>query len=644
MDNNRQEDNTSFLTKNGIDLTLKAANGELNPVYNRDEEIKKLEEILLKKNKNNPLIIGEPGVGKTAIVEGLAQKIYEKNVSDKLLNKRIIQLDLTTVVAGTLYRGQFEDRIKNIIAEVKADKNIILFIDEIHTMLSAGSSEDGLNTANSFKPALSRGEITLIGATTIKEFRKTIEKDGALNRRFEKVMVEEPSKEETRQIIESIKPIYENFHNVVYSQEAIDNCIELSDRYLNDKNFPDKAIDLLDKSATNVIINKDLKEIQDKIASLVQEKNNAVRKQDFLLAASLYEEQKKLMDDLIIKKEENVNSEKRIISKEDVCRVVSEITSIPIDNLSQNKNDKILNIDKNVRKIVIGQDKAIDKIIKTLQRSQLGLRDIKKPIGTFLFVGQSGVGKTYLSKVLAKEMYNNDKSYIKIDMSEYSEKINISRLIGSAPGYVGYDDAGVLTEKVKRHPYSCVVFDEIEKAHPYVLNLLLQIMDDGCLTNNYGEKIDFKNTIIILTSNLGTSMITDNHAIGYGSTDNTKDSTYLKEIKKKLSVEFLNRLDDIIIFNELNKEDIKNIIKIEMDDLQAKLNKIGYSYELSDELLDTISDKEYNTKYGAREIKRYIQSNIEDALCEYIINNNPPKDSILIIDNDKDKYTISIKE
>lgn len=644
MDNNRQEDNTSFLTKNGIDLTLKAANGELNPVYNRDEEIKKLEEILLKKNKNNPLIIGEPGVGKTAIVEGLAQKIYEKNVSDKLLNKRIIQLDLTTVVAGTLYRGQFEDRIKNIIAEVKADKNIILFIDEIHTMLSAGSSEDGLNTANSFKPALSRGEITLIGATTIKEFRKTIEKDGALNRRFEKVMVEEPSKEETRQIIESIKPIYENFHNVVYSQEAIDNCIELSDRYLNDKNFPDKAIDLLDKSATNVIINKDLKEIQDKIASLVQEKNNAVRKQDFLLAASLYEEQKKLMDDLIIKKEENVNSEKRIISKEDVCRVVSEITGIPIDNLSQNKNDKILNIDKNVRKIVIGQDKAIDKIIKTLQRSQLGLRDIKKPIGTFLFVGQSGVGKTYLSKVLAKEMYNNDKSYIKIDMSEYSEKINISRLIGSAPGYVGYDDAGVLTEKVKRHPYSCVVFDEIEKAHPDVLNLLLQIMDDGCLTNNYGEKIDFKNTIIILTSNLGTSMITDNHAIGYGSTDNTKDSTYLKEIKKKLSVEFLNRLDDIIIFNELNKEDIKNIIKIEMDDLQAKLNKIGYSYELSDELLDTISDKEYNTKYGAREIKRYIQSNIEDALCEYIINNNPPKDSILIIDNDKDKYTISIKE
>src|SRR5574344_585295 len=628
----REQTNTkSFLEENGIDLTYLASIGKLAPVFGREKEIKKLEQILCKKNKNNPLIIGEPGVGKTAIVEGLAIKMNEMSVCKQLLDKRLIQLDLTTLVAGTTFRGQMEERIKSIIQEIKEKKNIILFIDEVHTILSAGSTQDGLNTGNSFKPALSRGEITLIGATTIKEYKKTIEKDGALNRRFDKVMVEEPSDEQTLDIVKKAAINYEKYHGVKYTDKALEYSVTLSKRYITDKNFPDKALDVIDKAASNVDIPQDIKKIQARLSNIINQKENAVKEQRYLDANKLYKEQVDVKKLLVNKFK--TNNTKRIITEDDVCLIISDITGIPLEDVSMTETDKISNLDKILSKQIIGQKDAIDKITKTIQRSRVGLRDINKPIGSFLFLGGSGVGKTELTKVLSKELYDNDKCYIKMDMSEYIEKINVSRLIGSAPGYVGYEDGGLLTEKVKRHPYSCVVFDEIEKADKEVVNLLLQILDEGVLTDSFGERIDFRNTIIILTSNIGTQKVNNHMSIGFNDnkieTNNKADKDlYLKEIRNELSTELLNRLDEIVVFNALTKNNIKDIIKIELDKLRERLSMIGYGLRMSPKNINVIIDNEFNEEYGARDIKRYIRTNIEDVISKFIIVNKPEKNTI----------------
>jgi ATP-dependent Clp protease ATP-binding subunit ClpC len=642
----------SILEKFSIDLTKMAENGELDPVIGREDEIKRISTILSRRRKNNPILIGEPGVGKTAIAEGLATKIINKKVPRTLCNKRILSLDLSSLVAGTKYRGQFEERMKIIIDEIEKDKSIIIFVDEIHTIVGAGNSSGSLDASNMLKPALARGTIQCIGATTLDEYRKSIEKDGALERRFQKVIVDQPTIEETLEIINQLKVKYEDYHLVNYTPEAIKSCVKLSERYLTDRFFPDKAIDVMDEAGSKVHINninvpKEILDIEKEIDKINIQKNKHIEKQEFEEAANMRDNERKLKEKLQYVKEEweNGNDINRLdVTEDDISEAISTITGIPINKISQNEGSKLLNIHNELSDQVIGQKEAIMNISKAIRRNRAGLKNPNRPIGSFIFLGPTGVGKTYLAKVLTKYMFDSEDSMIRIDMSEYMEKHSVSRLIGSPPGYVGYDEGGQLTEKIRRKPYSIVLFDEIEKAHPDVINILLQVLDDGILTDNYGRKVDFKNTIIIMTSNIGTRQVKDfGSGIGFKSELDTKNkgktqkSLVEKSLKKYFSPEFLNRLDDVVVFNSLEKTDIKKIIDLELKDVFKRIEDIKIT--ITDNFKDFLVEKGYDPHYGARPLKRAIQKYIEDPVSEELLKSN----NIYNIKLDYDKKIDDIK-
>lgn len=625
---------TPTLDSFGRDLTLLAKEGKLDPVIGREKEIERVSQILSRRKKNNPLLIGEPGVGKSAIAEGLALRIYQKKVSRVLYNKRVITLDLASLVAGTKYRGQFEERMKAIMTELEKNRDVILFIDEIHTIVGAGGSTGSLDASNMFKPALARGEIQCIGATTLDEYRQHIEKDGALERRFQKVMVEPTSIEETLQILNQIKDKYEEHHNVIYTDDALAACVNLTARYITDRFLPDKAIDALDEAGSRVYINNmkvptEIIDFENKIEQVKDQKQKAVKAQDFLEARRLKDEEERLMIELNLAQEEwdkNVKEMKETVTEENVAEVVSMMSGVPVTKVGKNEWDKLAEMDKNLNGKVIGQEEAVKKVVKAIQRNRAGLKDPNRPIGTFIFLGTTGVGKTELAKVMAKELFNSDEALIRIDMSEYMEKFAVSRLVGAPPGYVGYEEGGQLTEAVRKKPYSVVLLDEIEKAHPDVFNLLLQILDEGFVTDSLGRKIDFRNTIIILTSNIGTRQLKDfGDGVGFGttarksSTDANARHTIEQALKKAFAPEFLNRIDDIIIFNALEKEDIKKIIDLELNKLYRRLSKLGYTVSLTDEAKDFIAEKGWDKDFGARPLKRAVQKYIEDLLAELLV-------------------------
>lgn len=618
----------------GFDLTNAASQGLLDPVVGREKEIERLAQILSRRKKNNPILIGDPGVGKSAIVEGLASRIVNHRVSRILFDKRIISLDLTAVVAGTKYRGQFEERIKSIINELQKNKNIILFIDEIHTIIGAGSAPGSMDAANILKPALARGEIQCIGATTIDEYRKSIEKDGALERRFQKVVVEPSTASETRQILENIKDKYENHHNVTYTKEALDACVKLADRYISDRNFPDKAIDVMDEAGSRVhISNIDvpdfIEEKEKKIKQVKELKNEAVKNQNFELAAGYRDREAELETELNEEKkawEDNLNEKRETVDETQIENVVSMMSGVPVQKVAQEEEKRLRGMKDFFNEKVIGQSEAIAKLCKAIQRNRLGLNDPNRPIGTFMFLGPTGVGKTYLTKELAKYLFGSEDALIRLDMSEYMEKFTVSRLVGAPPGYVGYEEGGQLTEKVRRRPYSIILLDEIEKAHADVYNLLLQIMDDGRLTDSYGRTVDFKNTIIIMTSNCGTRQLKD-FGTGIGFKNLTsEDSQRLsraviqKALRRQFAPEFLNRLDDIIMFDQLTMESILKIVKLEVGNVVKRLSQQNYNLVITDAALDFLAKKGYDVQFGARPLKRAIQTYIEDELCDLILN------------------------
>lgn len=618
----------------GFDLTNAASQGLLDPVVGRAKEIERLAQILSRRKKNNPILIGDPGVGKSAIVEGLASRIVNHRVSRILFDKRIISLDLTAVVAGTKYRGQFEERIKSIINELQKNKNIILFIDEIHTIVGAGSAPGSMDAANILKPALARGEIQCIGATTIDEYRKSIEKDGALERRFQKVVVEPSTASETRQILENIKDKYEDHHNVTYTKEALDACVKLADRYISDRNFPDKAIDVMDEAGSRVhISNIDvpdfIEEKEKKIKQVKELKNEAVKNQNFELAAGYRDREAELETELSEEKkawEDNLNEKRETVDETQIENVVSMMSGVPVQKVAQEEEKRLRGMKDFFNEKVIGQSEAIAKLCKAIQRNRLGLNDPNRPIGTFMFLGPTGVGKTYLTKELAKYLFGSEDALIRLDMSEYMEKFTVSRLVGAPPGYVGYEEGGQLTEKVRRRPYSIILLDEIEKAHADVYNLLLQIMDDGRLTDSYGRTVDFKNTIIIMTSNCGTRQLKD-FGTGIGFKNLTsEDSQRLsraviqKALRRQFAPEFLNRLDDIIMFDQLTMESILKIVKLEVGNVVKRLSQQNYNLVITDAALDFLAKKGYDVQFGARPLKRAIQTYIEDELCDLILN------------------------
>ncbi|WP_297983883.1 ATP-dependent Clp protease ATP-binding subunit [uncultured Chryseobacterium sp.] len=626
---------TPTLDNFGRDLTSLAKDGKLDPVIGREKEIERVSQILSRRKKNNPLLIGEPGVGKSAIAEGLALRIQQKKVSRVLFGKRVITLDLASLVAGTKYRGQFEERMKAIMTELEKNRDVILFIDELHTIVGAGSSTGSLDASNMFKPALARGEIQCIGATTLDEYRQYIEKDGALERRFQKVMVEPTTIEETVQILNQIKDKYEDHHNVTYTEEAIDACVNLTARYITDRFLPDKAIDALDEAGSRVYI-KNMKvptEIIDhekKIEEIKDQKQKAVKAQDYLEARKLKDEEERLQIELNLAQEtwdKNVKEKKEVVTEENVAEVVSMMSGIPVTKVGKNELDKLAQMDNLLNGKVIGQEDAVKKVVKAIQRNRAGLKDPNRPIGTFIFLGTTGVGKTELAKVMARELFDSDDALIRIDMSEYMEKFAVSRLVGAPPGYVGYEEGGQLTEAVRRKPYAVVLLDEIEKAHPDVFNILLQILDEGFVTDSLGRKIDFRNTIVILTSNIGTRDLKDfGDGVGFGTnakkstSDARARSTIENALKKAFAPEFLNRIDDIIIFNSLAQEDIKKIIDLELGKLYTRLDKLGYQVELTEEAKDFISEKGWDKDFGARPLKRAIQKYIEDLLAEMLVN------------------------
>ena len=626
---------TPTLDNFGRDLTSLAKDGKLDPVIGREKEIERVSQILSRRKKNNPLLIGEPGVGKSAIAEGLALRIQQKKVSRVLFGKRVITLDLASLVAGTKYRGQFEERMKAIMTELEKNRDVILFIDELHTIVGAGSSTGSLDASNMFKPALARGEIQCIGATTLDEYRQYIEKDGALERRFQKVMVEPTSIEETIQILNQIKDKYEDHHNVTYTDEAIAACVNLTSRYITDRFLPDKAIDAMDEAGSRVYI-KNMKvpvEIIDhekKIEDIKEQKQKAVKAQDYLEARKLKDEEERLQIELNLAQEtwdKNVKEKKETVTEENVAEVVSMMSGVPVTKVGKNELDKLALMDEKLNGKVIGQEDAVKKVVKAIQRNRAGLKDPNRPIGTFIFLGTTGVGKTELAKVMARELFDSDEALIRIDMSEYMEKFAVSRLVGAPPGYVGYEEGGQLTEAVRRKPYAVVLLDEIEKAHPDVFNILLQILDEGHVTDSLGRKIDFRNTIIILTSNIGTRDLKDfGDGVGFGTsakksnTDARARSTIESALKKAFAPEFLNRIDDIIIFNSLEQEDIKKIIDLELGKLYTRLDKLGYQVELTEEAKDFISEKGWDKDFGARPLKRAIQKYIEDLLAEMLVN------------------------
>lgn len=626
---------TPTLDNFGRDLTTLAREGKLDPVIGREKEIERVSQILSRRKKNNPLLIGEPGVGKSAIAEGLALRIQQKKVSRVLYGKRVITLDLASLVAGTKYRGQFEERMKAIMTELEKNRDVILFIDELHTIVGAGSSTGSLDASNMFKPALARGEIQCIGATTLDEYRQYIEKDGALERRFQKVMVEPTTVEETVQILNQIKDKYEDHHNVTYTDEAILACVNLTARYITDRFLPDKAIDAMDEAGSRVYI-KNMKvpteiiEHEKSIEEIKELKQAAVKKQDYLEARKLKDEEERLQMELNAAQAEwdkDVKEKKEIVSEESVAEVVSMMSGIPVTKVGKNELDKLALMDEMLNGKVVGQKDAVKKVVKAIQRNRAGLKDPNRPIGTFIFLGTTGVGKTELAKVMARELFDSDEALIRIDMSEYMEKFAVSRLVGAPPGYVGYEEGGQLTEAVRRKPYAVVLLDEIEKAHPDVFNILLQILDEGFVTDSLGRKIDFRNTIIILTSNIGTRDLKDfGDGVGFGTiakktnTDARARSTIENALKKAFAPEFLNRIDDIVIFNNLEKEDIAKIIDLELAKLYSRLEKLNYKVELTDDAKDFIAEKGWDKDFGARPLKRAIQKYIEDLLAEMLVN------------------------
>ncbi|MCW3463546.1 ATP-dependent Clp protease ATP-binding subunit [Chitinophaga nivalis] len=646
---------TPVLDNFGRDITKLAESGSLDPIVGREQEIERVSQILSRRKKNNPILIGEPGVGKTAIVEGLALRIVQRKVSRVLFDKRVVSLDLAALVAGTKYRGQFEERMKAIMNELEKNRDVILFIDEIHTIVGAGGASGSLDASNIFKPALARGELQCIGASTLDEYRMYIEKDGALDRRFQKVMVEPPSVDETIQILNNIKPRYEEYHNVSYTDAAIDACVKLSDRYMTDRLLPDKAIDVLDEVGArvhlkNINVPQNILDLEKQIEDIKQEKNKVVKSQRFEEAAALRDTEKKLGEDLERAKamwEEEVKHKRYPIDEEAIAEVVSMMTGIPVKRMVQAETEKLRRMGEDLKGAVVGQDEAISKVTKAIQRNRVGLKDPKKPIGTFIFLGPTGVGKTELAKSLARYMFDSDEALIRIDMSEYMEKFSVSRLIGAPPGYVGYEEGGQLTEKVRRKPYSVILLDEIEKAHPDIYNLLLQVLDDGILTDGLGRKVDFKNTLIIMTSNIGARQLKDFGA-GVGFTTNARavneeentKSVIEKALKRTFSPEFLNRIDDVIIFNTLAKEHIYTIIDITMQSVLKRLNNLGFSLELTEEAKGFLADKGYDQQFGARPLHRAIQKYLEDPLAEEILNMNIHDGDVLVADLDKENQKL----
>ena len=649
---------TPVLDNFGRDLTLMAEENRLDTVVGREKEIERVSQILSRRKKNNPLLIGEPGVGKSAIAEGLALRIINKKVSRILYNKRVVTLDLASLVAGTKYRGQFEERMKAVMNELEKNDDVILFIDEIHTIVGAGGATGSLDASNMFKPALARGEIQCIGATTLDEYRQYIEKDGALERRFQKVIVEPTTVDETIEILHNIKGKYEDHHNVSYTDEAIEACVKLTNRYMTDRFLPDKAIDALDEAGSRVhIVNMDVPkqilELEKKLEDVRELKNSVVKKQKYEEAAKLRDDEKRLEKDLSIaqeKWEDESKLHKETVTEDNVADVVSMMSGIPVNRIAQTESNKLAGLPKLIKANVIGQDEAVAKVSKAIQRNRAGLKDPNKPIGSFIFLGQTGVGKTQLAKVMAKELFDSEDALIRIDMSEYMEKFAISRLVGAPPGYVGYEEGGQLTEKVRRKPYSVILLDEVEKAHPDVFNMLLQVLDDGYLTDSLGRKIDFRNTIIIMTSNIGARQLKDfGQGVGFGTSakkeqaDTHQKGVIENALKKAFAPEFLNRIDDVIVFNPLEREHIHQIIDIELSKLYNRIKGIGYELKLSEAAKDYIAEKGFDKQYGARPLKRAIQKYIEDALAEEIVNSKLKEGDTINMDLDEKKEELTIK-
>lgn len=652
---------TPVLDNFGRDITKLAEMDSLDPIVGRDAEIERVSQILSRRKKNNPILIGEPGVGKTAIVEGLALRIVQRKVSRVLFDKRVISLDLAALVAGTKYRGQFEERMKAIMNELEKNRDVILFIDEIHTIVGAGGASGSLDASNIFKPALARGELQCIGASTLDEYRMHIEKDGALDRRFQKVVIEPPSVADTITILNNIKSKYEDYHSVVYDQEAIEACVKLSDRYMTDRLLPDKAIDVLDEVGArvhlkNINVPQDIVELEKQIEEVKNEKNRVVKSQRFEEAANLRDTEKKLGEALEKAKtlwEDESKTKRFPINEENIAEVVSMMTGIPVKRMVEAETTKLRKMADEMKGMVIGQDEAISKVVKAIQRNRVGLKDPKKPIGTFIFLGPTGVGKTELARALARNMFDSEESLIRIDMSEYMEKFAISRLIGAPPGYVGYEEGGQLSEKVRQRPYSVILLDEVEKAHPDIFNMMLQVLDDGFLTDSLGRKINFQNTIIIMTSNIGARQVKDfGRGLGFETASQKAQSSDIekgvieKELKKTFSPEFLNRIDDIVIFNALEQHDIRKIVDIELKGLITRIEKLGYQINITDSAKDFISEKGFDSKYGARPLNRAIQKHVEDLIAEHVVNSTVNEgDQILVNVNEaKDALELEINQ
>ena len=654
----RSSSETPVLDNFGIDLTKAAEEGRLDPVVGREREIERLAQILSRRKKNNPVLIGEPGVGKSAIAEGLALRITKRNVSRVLFNKRVVALDLASIVAGTKYRGQFEERMKAILNELAKNDNIILFIDEIHTIVGAGGASGSLDAANMLKPALARGEIQCIGATTLDEYRQHIEKDGALERRFQKVLVDPTTIEETIDILNNIKERYEEHHNVSYTSEAIEACVRLTNRYISDRNLPDKAIDALDESGSrvhisNIVVPEKILALEKQLEDTKKEKSNAVKNQNYERAASFRDKERDILDLIEAEKkrwEKELAQNREVVDEDKVAEVVAMMTGVPVQRIAQTEGTRLLQMAEELKVSIVGQDEAIAKIVKSIQRNRAGLKDPNKPIGTFIFLGPTGVGKTQLAKVLAKFLFDSTDNLIRVDMSEYMEKFSVSRLVGAPPGYVGYEEGGQLTEKVRRKPYSVVLLDEIEKAHPDVFHILLQVLDEGQLTDSLGRRVDFRNTIVIMTSNIGTRQLTEfGTGVGFETaakriTRNEQNKSILqKALQKTFAPEFLNRIDDVIMFNQLSREDIDKIIDIELKGLFDRIAALGYRIKLSTQARDFIADRGFDVQYGARPLKRAIQKYLEDPLAEVIIKSSVADGSVISVGYSKGKEELTFR-